>query len=235
MAEHILSLSYGKDSIACIEAIKQLGLPLDRIVHAEVWATNTIPADLPPMVEFKAHADKIIKARYGIAVEHVTATRERLSEEHGVTQCLKLILTYERMFYMIPEKRKDPQYEGKPTGFPIVRKPWCNSRLKVNPLTNMAFPIAPLHKELIQILCNILASLRTSRSALNGIQNRALFCHWYKSAGTKPTAGNGARKMICCRRYTPRQRGAGAGFATIRALTSCAYYAKTTPTCGRCC
>ena len=51
--EHILSLSYGKDSLACLGAIEQLGWPLERIVTAEVWATDTIPADLPPMVEFK--------------------------------------------------------------------------------------------------------------------------------------------------------------------------------------
>lgn len=68
--EYIASLSYGKDSIAMLEAIKLLGLPLDRIVHAEVWATDTIPADLPPMVEFKAKADEIIRDRYGIEVEH---------------------------------------------------------------------------------------------------------------------------------------------------------------------
>lgn len=80
MTEHILSLSYGKDSLACLEAIKQLGLPLDRIIHAEVWATDTIPADLPPMVEFKKKADAIIKERYGIEVEHVCATRERERE-----------------------------------------------------------------------------------------------------------------------------------------------------------
>lgn len=29
--EHILSLSYGKDSLACLGAIEQLGWPLDRI------------------------------------------------------------------------------------------------------------------------------------------------------------------------------------------------------------
>ena len=46
--EHVLSLSYGKDSLACLGAIEELGWPLDRIVHAEVWATDTIPADLPP-------------------------------------------------------------------------------------------------------------------------------------------------------------------------------------------
>ena len=71
--EHILSLSYGKDSLACLGAIEELGWPLDRIVHAEVLATDTIPADLPPMVEFKANADRIIKDRYGIEVEHIRA------------------------------------------------------------------------------------------------------------------------------------------------------------------
>jgi hypothetical protein len=70
---HILSLSYGKDSLACLGAIEELKLPLNRIVHVEVWATDTIPADLPQMVEFKAKADKIIKERYGITVEHISS------------------------------------------------------------------------------------------------------------------------------------------------------------------
>lgn len=73
---YVLSLSYGKDSLSCLGAIEKLGLPLDRIVHAEVWATQDIPADLPPMVEFKAKADKIIKDRYGIEVEHVCAVNK---------------------------------------------------------------------------------------------------------------------------------------------------------------
>lgn len=84
--QYILSLSYGKDSLACLEAIKLLGLPLDRIVHTEVWATDTIPADLPPMVEFKAKADKIILDRYGIKVEHIYATREVERERESPTK-----------------------------------------------------------------------------------------------------------------------------------------------------
>lgn len=77
--EYVLSLSYGKDSLACLEAIRLLGYPLDRIITAEVWATDTISADLPPMVEFKEKADRIIKERYGIVVEHTSAVRERES------------------------------------------------------------------------------------------------------------------------------------------------------------
>lgn len=75
-AVYVLSLSYGKDSLACLGAIEKLGLPLHRIVHAEVWATDTIPADLPPMVEFKVKADEIIERRWGIKVEHICATKK---------------------------------------------------------------------------------------------------------------------------------------------------------------
>lgn len=119
MPEHILSLSYGKDSLACLGAVEELGWPLDRIVHAEVWATDTIPADLPPMVEFKAKADKIIKERWGIEVEHVYAT------VYGGKR------TYENTFYHIQAKSKNEKYVGKIVGFAAIGRNWCNSMLKV--------------------------------------------------------------------------------------------------------
>ena len=50
--EHILSLSYGKDSLACLGAIEELGLPLDRIIHAEVWTTEDVAKKLSRFVEF---------------------------------------------------------------------------------------------------------------------------------------------------------------------------------------
>lgn len=117
--EHVLSLSYGKDSLACLGAIAELGWPLDRIIHAEVWATDTIPADLPPMVEFKARADAIIKERWGLEVEHV---RSRY--------------TYESRFYKICAG-KNEKYKGKITGFPGIIRNWCNSELKVNPMNKV--------------------------------------------------------------------------------------------------
>ena len=112
--EHILSLSYGKDSLACLGAIEQLGWPLDRIVHAEVLATDTIPADLPPMVEFKKHADKIIKERWGIEVEHFRADR-----------------TYAQRFYTV-RTEKAKKKPGLIYGWPFsVNGAWCNSDLKM--------------------------------------------------------------------------------------------------------
>lgn len=116
MTEHILSLSYGKDSLACLGAIEQLGWPLDRIVHAEVWATDTIPADLPPMVEFKAHADRIIKERWGIEVERIRSKN-----------------TYENVFYRI-RLETTKTAPGKIRGWPRTLGAWCNSSVKMPPL-----------------------------------------------------------------------------------------------------
>ena len=123
VTQHILSLSYGKDSLACLGAIEKLGWPLDRIIHAEVWATDTIPADLPPMVEFKAKADEIIKRRWGIEVEHLCAVRN--GEK----------LTYEKLFYHIPKRKGKGKFEeNTAAGFPYQKGAWCNDRLKTNPL-----------------------------------------------------------------------------------------------------
>ena len=117
--QRVLSLSYGKDSLACLGAIEQLGLPLDRIVHAEVWATDTIQADLPPMVEFKAKADAIIKERWGFEVEHFH------SSAYGTEK-----FTYEKGFYRI--KGKKSYRAGTITGFPFTGSAaWCNSELKM--------------------------------------------------------------------------------------------------------
>lgn len=121
--EHILSLSYGKDSLACLAAIEQLGWPLDRIVHAEVWATDEIPADLPPMVEFKAKADAIIKARWGIEVEHLCAMKN--GEK----------LTYEKLFYHVPKRKPGGKFsEDTVAGYPYQKGAWCQDRLKGNVL-----------------------------------------------------------------------------------------------------
>jgi len=129
--QRVLSLSYGKDSMACLGALEELQWPLDRIVTADVWATDTIPADLPPMVEFKDYADKVILERYGIEVEHFHAVESDNGEKR----------TYEMCFYKyhiygdtkVAFQQKDGIY-----GFPVRFGPWCNSGLKVSALTRCA-------------------------------------------------------------------------------------------------
>lgn len=112
--EYIASISYGKDSLAMLEVIRQNGLPLDRIVTVDVMATPTIPADLPPMVKFKSEADTIIAEKYGIKVEHITAPK-----------------SYEDYFYYKCNGKKS-RNAGKIYGFPLQKGNWCNSRLKVD-------------------------------------------------------------------------------------------------------
>jgi len=115
--KYVASISYGKDSLAILEIIKQNNLPLDRIIHSEIWATDTIQADLPPMVEFKDKADKIILERYGIKVERVRAK-----------------VTYEEQFYKIRGERAKLENQGKIYGFPCINGGWCVDRLKQKPL-----------------------------------------------------------------------------------------------------
>lgn len=126
--EYVLSLSYGKDSLAAIYvAIEILKWRIDRIIHAEVWATDTIPADLPPMVEFKVKADEIIKRRWGIEVEHLCAMRN--GEK----------LTYEKLFYHIPKRKPGGKFDSdSAAGFPYQKGAWCNDRLKTSSLDTVS-------------------------------------------------------------------------------------------------
>ena len=91
---HIARISYGKDSLKMLEVIWSRGLPLDRITTTDVWATDTIPANLPPIQAFKDRMDQRIWDMYRIEVEHLCATNKDGSKK-----------TYEQMFYHIPKRR----------------------------------------------------------------------------------------------------------------------------------
>lgn len=123
------NVSYGKDSLAMLHVVTDvLHWPLDRVITADVWATDTIQADLPPMVDFKNHADRIIKERWGIEVEHFSAVWP-----DGTRR------TFENMFYkeLKPsgQQFRDEKWTKRNMmqiyGFPMVKGPWCNSKLKI--------------------------------------------------------------------------------------------------------
>lgn len=123
--DYVLSLSYGKDSMACLGAIEQLKWPLDRIITADIWATDTIPADLPPMGEFKEYADREILRRWGIKVEHIYAT-----DIYGINGKV----SYESAFYQRKVKGK---YINEIHGFPVTNrgKGWCRNLKMVKKLS----------------------------------------------------------------------------------------------------
>ena len=94
MPEHIARISYGKDSLKMLDVIWSRGLPLDRITTTDVWATDTISANLPPMQGFKDRMDERIWQLYRIEVEHLCARNPDGSKR-----------TYEQMFYHVPVRK----------------------------------------------------------------------------------------------------------------------------------
>ena len=94
MPEYIARISYGKDSLKMLDVIKSRGLPLDRITTTDVWATDTISANLPPIDAFKERMDQRIWDMYRIEVEHLCAMNPDGSKR-----------TYEQMFYHVPVRR----------------------------------------------------------------------------------------------------------------------------------
>lgn len=129
MAEYIARISYGKDSLKMLEVIHSRGLPLDRITTTDVWATDTISANLPPMDEFKARMDQRIWGLYRIEVEHLCARNKDGSKK-----------TYEQMFYHVPvrrsqigqvERERERRFHpGSILGYPDILHPWCQAALK---------------------------------------------------------------------------------------------------------
>jgi len=115
--QYIASLSYGKDSIAMLEVISKNGLPLDRIVHVDVYDTPTISAILPDVLEFQQEADKEVKRRYKIEVEHI---HEK---------------SFEELFYRVFQRGK---HIGLIRGFPHMIGRWCSDALKISPLNSFS-------------------------------------------------------------------------------------------------
>ena len=112
---HIARVSYGKDSLKMLDVIVSRHLPLDRITTSDVWATDTISANLPPVEEFKARMDEVIWQKYRIEVEHLCARNKDGTKK-----------TYEQMFYQIP-KRKNAVTppENRIYGFANRGREWC--------------------------------------------------------------------------------------------------------------
>lgn len=204
--EHILSLSYGKDSLACLGAIEELGWQLDRIVHIEVWATDMIPADLPQMVEFKKKADQVIKERYGIEVEHIRSK-----------------YTYNDCFYMVcGENRREAKskYAGKIYGFPFRQGQWCNSRLKQHVLEKLSKGTV----QYIGIACDEPERFHNLTETKNHL--------WWLLDGQRICVVGGAKKMDFLVLFIKIIQEEVAGSAITKVLDSFGFYEKHTRNYG---
>lgn len=120
--EHVASISYGKDSLAMLHVIVDvLHWPLDRIITADEWATDDIPAEIPEQIDFKRRMDQLIMDRFGIRVEHVSAITKTGEK-----------VTFEKEFYKI--RKKASKREGEIVGWPRLFGCWANKRMKLRAL-----------------------------------------------------------------------------------------------------
>ena len=113
--KYIASCSFGKDSLAMIIKIKEMGWPLDEVIYCDVRFDDNISGEMPEMKEFIPKAEKILKEKFGIEIKHLTYEK-----------------TFKEQFYT---KKKKGKHIGDIYGFPHLISPWCNSKLKINPVS----------------------------------------------------------------------------------------------------
>lgn len=111
---YILSLSFGKDSMAMLHEIKKRSLPLDYVIHCDIMFDNETSGEHPLMAEWKQTAEKRIKELYDVDIIHLTAKKN-----------------FTEQFYTIKQRGN---HKGDRYGFPYTIGAWCNGRLKLDPI-----------------------------------------------------------------------------------------------------
>lgn len=108
---NIFNLSFGKDSMATLLLALEQGVKVDRVMYEDIRFDSEISGEHPIMAEWIPTAEKILREKFGIVVDHAYS---------GVTYC--------EQFYREKTKGK---HIGDKYGFPHIIGAWCNDRLKV--------------------------------------------------------------------------------------------------------
>lgn len=109
--EHIARISFGKDSLKMLDVIITRGLPLDRVTTTDVWATDTVRAELPDVLIAKERIEEKLWQMYRIEVDHLCARNKDGTKR-----------TYEQMFYHVPVRRSQTvQVESRTSPAQCVR------------------------------------------------------------------------------------------------------------------
>ena len=111
--KYVASLSFGKDSMAMLIKIKELGLPLDEVIYVDIMFDDDTSGETPEMASFITKAEKILKEKFNVEVTHL----------RGVT--------FKEQFYKVKQRGK---HIGDNYGFPYTIGSWCNDRLKMQPI-----------------------------------------------------------------------------------------------------
>lgn len=112
--KNIASCSFGKDSLAMLIKIKELGMPLDEVIYCDIRFDDKISGEMPLMAEWIPTAEQILQDKFGIVVKHLTYKK-----------------TYKEQFYTVKQKGGRT---GQIYGFPYTIGAWCNSKLKIKPI-----------------------------------------------------------------------------------------------------
>lgn len=112
--KYVLSLSYGKDSMALLLEVLRRKMPLDYVIFCDIKFNHCISGEHPLMAEWIPKAEKILKNNFDINVIHLTAKKN-----------------FTEQFYTIKQKGN---HNGRLYGFPYTIGAWCNDRLKLQPI-----------------------------------------------------------------------------------------------------
>lgn len=115
MGKRVASCSFGKDSLVAIDAEMESGGIIDEALYCRVMFDDETSAEFPEHEEWiYEHAIPLLKSRYGIKTTIIQDT-----------------FNYCECFYRVFEEGKNV---GRIYGFPFLKGPWCNSRLKMAPI-----------------------------------------------------------------------------------------------------
>lgn len=106
------SLSFGKDSMATLLLAIEKNIKIDKVFYCEIMFDNDISGEHPIMADWIPKAEKILKDKFDITVEHI-----------------KSKVTFKEQFFKV---KKRGNHIGDIYGFPYVVGAWCNSYLKLN-------------------------------------------------------------------------------------------------------
>lgn len=114
--KYVMSLSFGKDSMAMLLEIIKRKLPLDYVIFCDIKFDENISGEHPLMADWIPSAEKLLKEKFNIDIIHLTS-KKNFSEQ----------------FYTIKQKGN---HIGENYGFPYVIGAWCNDRLKMEPINS---------------------------------------------------------------------------------------------------
>ena len=113
---NIISLSFGKDSMATLILAAESGIRIDRVMYCDVRFSPDLSGEHPLMAEWIPKAEQRLKELFGITVDHAYSG-----------------ISFLEQFYAVKGKGS---HLGQIYGFPLTLKAWCNNRLKIKAINN---------------------------------------------------------------------------------------------------